>query len=130
MDIDLVITDTAGQEEYSLLPMHALQSCDGYLLVYAVNDSNSFEGLKNIYKKLQENIGSTRPIVIVGNKVDLNVSSNFAYLIKATVVNFSQKKSLYKVFKTRILLDTIVCMIVFSSDRYDFSMNFIIFLFL
>ena len=92
MDIDLVITDTAGQEEYSLLPMHALQSCDGYLLVYAVNDSNSFEGLKNIYKKLQENIGSTRPIVIVGNKVDLNVSSNFAYLIKATVVNFSQKK--------------------------------------
>ncbi|XP_075259803.1 GTPase RhebL1-like [Convolutriloba macropyga] len=72
MDIDLVITDTAGQEEYSLLPMHALQSCDGYLLVYAVNDSNSFEGLKNIYKKLQENIGSTRPIVIVGNKVDLN----------------------------------------------------------
>ncbi|XP_063719974.1 GTPase RhebL1-like [Symsagittifera roscoffensis] len=71
MEIDLMITDTAGQEEYSLLPTHALQSCDGYLLVYAVNDINSFEGLKNIYKKLQETIGTSRPIIVVGNKLDL-----------------------------------------------------------
>ena len=72
-----MITDTAGQEEYSLLPTHALQSCDGYLLVYAVNDINSFEGLKNIYKKLQETIGTSRPIIVVGNKLDLGVSGGF-----------------------------------------------------
>ena len=73
MDIQLHIIDTAGQEEYSLLPSK-VQTCDGYLLVYAVNDSNSFEGLKNIYKKLEEFVGVTRPITVVGNKKDLDVS--------------------------------------------------------
>ena len=73
MDIQLHIIDTAGQEEYSLLPSK-VQTCDGYLLVYAVNDTNSFEGLKNIYKKLEEFVGVTRPITVVGNKKDLDVS--------------------------------------------------------
>ncbi|KAH7731850.1 GTP-binding protein Rheb [Aphelenchoides avenae] len=69
---NLKITDTAGQQEYSLFPRSCLLDVDGYILVYAINDRRSFEILRTIYDKIVDNVGDANiPIVIVGNKVDL-----------------------------------------------------------
>jgi len=72
----LMITDTAGQQEYSLFPRSCTLNIDGYILVYAINDRRSFEILRTIYDKIMDNIGDSGiPIVIVGNKLDLQHTS-------------------------------------------------------
>uniref|UniRef100_A0A915DSG7 AH domain-containing protein n=1 Tax=Ditylenchus dipsaci TaxID=166011 RepID=A0A915DSG7_9BILA len=67
----LKITDTAGQQEYSLFPRSCVVDIDGYILVYAINDRKSFEILQTIYDKIVDNMGESVPILIVGNKLDL-----------------------------------------------------------
>uniref|UniRef100_A0A914C0I8 Rheb n=1 Tax=Acrobeloides nanus TaxID=290746 RepID=A0A914C0I8_9BILA len=71
----LKITDTAGQQEYSLFPRSVTLDIDGYVMVYAINDRKSFEILSTIYDKIVENVGENIPILIVGNKQDLQHSS-------------------------------------------------------
>ena len=67
----LKITDTAGQQEYSLFPRSCSLDIDGYILVYAINDRKSFEMLQKIYDKIMDNVGDNVPLIIVGNKLDL-----------------------------------------------------------
>jgi len=73
-DYNLVITDTAGQQEYSLFP----RSCSldhGFILVYAIDDRRSFEILKTVHDKILEFGDTNVPLVLVGNKLDLQHSS-------------------------------------------------------
>ena len=71
-DIKLVILDTIGQNEYT--PFLQNKYCigvHGYILVYAINDENSFEAIQHINKILLESIGSKFvPRIIVGSKSD------------------------------------------------------------
>ncbi|MCP9258066.1 GTP-binding protein Rheb [Dirofilaria immitis] len=53
----LQITDTAGQQEFSLFPRSCAIDIDGYILVYAIDDRKSI------------------PIVVVGNKLDLHFNA-------------------------------------------------------
>ncbi|KAL4229322.1 hypothetical protein ACF0H5_012364 [Mactra antiquata] len=69
----LQLVDTAGQDEYSILPQSYYMNIDGYILVYSVNSQKSFEVVQFVYDKLLDmkgNIGSI-PVVLVGNKCDL-----------------------------------------------------------
>ncbi|XP_060575240.1 GTP-binding protein Rheb-like [Ruditapes philippinarum] len=69
----LQLVDTAGQDEYSILPQSYFMNIDGYILVYSVNSQKSFEVIQFVYDKLLDmkgNIGSI-PVVLVGNKCDL-----------------------------------------------------------
>ncbi|XP_052790813.1 GTP-binding protein Rheb-like isoform X1 [Mya arenaria] len=71
----LQLVDTAGQDEYSILPQSYFMNIDGYILVYSVNSLKSFEVIHFVYEKLLDmkgNIGSI-PIVLVGNKCDLTM---------------------------------------------------------
>uniref|UniRef100_A0A0N5AQF7 GTP-binding protein Rheb n=1 Tax=Syphacia muris TaxID=451379 RepID=A0A0N5AQF7_9BILA len=71
-EFDLEITDTAGQQEYSLFPRSVSVDVDGYILVYAIDDRKSFEIIRAIYEKLMENYcDRNTPLVLVGNKLDL-----------------------------------------------------------
>ena len=64
--------DTAGQDEYSILPQSYYINIDGYILVYSVNSRKSFDVIKIVYDKLLDMKGSANiPIVLVGNKTDL-----------------------------------------------------------
>ncbi|KAE9421106.1 hypothetical protein Angca_005739, partial [Angiostrongylus cantonensis] len=75
-DYNLRITDTAGQQEYSIFPRSCSVDIDGFILVYAIDDKKSFEIIQIIHDKIMETIGDNKvPIVIVGNKVDLQHSS-------------------------------------------------------
>lgn len=68
------LVDTAGQDEYSIFPHSYSMDIHGYVLVYSVTSSKSFEVIKLIYEKLLDMTGKVDvPIVLVGNKVDLHM---------------------------------------------------------
>lgn len=72
-DFNLRVTDTAGQQEYTVFPRSCSLDINGFLLVYAIDDRKSFEMCSNIYDKIVQVYGDTNiPMLIVGNKLDLN----------------------------------------------------------
>eukprot|EP01120_Amphizonella_sp_Union-15-10_P015701 TRINITY_DN8122_c0_g2_i1.p1 TRINITY_DN8122_c0_g2~~TRINITY_DN8122_c0_g2_i1.p1 ORF type:complete len:143 (-),score=11.19 TRINITY_DN8122_c0_g2_i1:256-642(-) len=70
--VSLEILDTAGQEEYSAMRDQYIQAGQGFLIVYAVNNPKSFQKL-NIFREaiFQVKDAESFPIVLVGNKIDL-----------------------------------------------------------
>ncbi|KAI9145567.1 ras family-domain-containing protein [Paraphysoderma sedebokerense] len=66
------LVDTAGQHEYSALRDQHLSSGNGFLLVFALNDNNTFEELKQLRERIIQARDRKRlPFVVVGNKCDL-----------------------------------------------------------
>ena len=71
-DIKVVLTDTAGQERYRNIASNYIKKADGILLVYNITDKDTFEGVKVWIKSIKEESGDSRPIILLGNKSDLN----------------------------------------------------------
>ena len=68
----LEILDTAGQDDYQTMLDTWINSADGFILVYSIDNKESFESTKTRYDriiKLKE--GQKVSIVVVGNKCDL-----------------------------------------------------------
>jgi len=68
----LDILDTAGQEEYSAMRDQYMRTGEGFLLVFAVNNSKSFEDI-SMYREQIKRVKDADdvPMVLVGNKCDL-----------------------------------------------------------
>ncbi|XP_065657559.1 ras-related protein Rap1-like [Hydra vulgaris] len=70
------ILDTAGQEEFAAMLDSSLSLGDAFIILYAVNSSSSWEELKSLKNKVLKgklNSGTDVPMVIVGNKKDLEL---------------------------------------------------------
>ena len=68
----LEILDTAGQDDYQSMLDTWIISADGFILVYSIDDKNSFEEAKLRYQRIVQNKGNNEySIIIVGNKCDL-----------------------------------------------------------
>ncbi|KAI6175299.1 GTPase HRas-like protein [Aphelenchoides bicaudatus] len=68
----LDILDTAGQEEYAAMHDHYAHNGDGFILVFALNDAQSFHNISRYREKICRAKDSPDvPIVLVGNKSDL-----------------------------------------------------------
>ncbi|KAM9265020.1 GTPase RhebL1 [Morus bassanus] len=75
-EFQLQLVDTAGQDEYTILPHSFVIGIHGYVLVYSVTSLRSFQVVKTLRNKLYESRGKTRmPVVLVGNKADLSLQS-------------------------------------------------------
>ncbi|ESP03039.1 hypothetical protein LOTGIDRAFT_212557 [Lottia gigantea] len=73
-DYSLQLVDTAGQDEYSVLPQSYFMNIDGYVLVYSVNSAKSLDVIKYVYDKILDMKGNTQvPVILVGNKSDLRM---------------------------------------------------------
>lgn len=73
-EYQLDLIDTAGQDEYSLVPTSYIMNIDGYVLVYSVTSAKSFEVVKIIYEKLLDMTGKKHlASILVGNKTDLRM---------------------------------------------------------
>ncbi|XP_059085337.1 ras-related protein M-Ras-like [Tigriopus californicus] len=69
----LNVLDTAGQEEYSAMREQFLRQGDGFLIVYSVTDTTSFERIPNFRDQIIAVKGKeSLPMILVANKVDLN----------------------------------------------------------
>ncbi|CAD6197374.1 unnamed protein product [Caenorhabditis auriculariae] len=68
----LEILDTAGQEEFSTMREQYLRTGNGFLIVFAVTDRNSFEEVKKLHELIcRIKDRDDFPILLVGNKADL-----------------------------------------------------------
>lgn len=68
------ILDTAGQDEFSIMNEKHLIGIHGYLLVFSVTSRQSFDVVEVIRDKILNSIGADSvPVVLVGNKCDLNL---------------------------------------------------------
>ena len=68
----LEIFDTAGQEELSALRDQALRVAEGFLIVFAITETSSFNQVEELHGCITRAKDSDRvPIVVVGNKADL-----------------------------------------------------------
>ena len=69
--IFLDIWDTAGQERYKSLTAMYYRNCTVAVLVYAINDTATFEALDMWLKELAEKVKPMPIVYVVGNKCDL-----------------------------------------------------------
>jgi Ras family protein len=77
--IYLEIMDLEGQTEYTIFSPNKFSfGYNGYILVYDVKNSKSFELIKNIYEQINILSGNTAKI-LVGTKCDKDLDSNFSY---------------------------------------------------
>jgi small GTP-binding protein len=68
----LEILDTAGQDDYQTMLDTWINSADGFLLVYSIDNRDSFESTKTRFDRiLKLKQGHKISVVIVGNKCDL-----------------------------------------------------------
>ncbi|KAH0787344.1 ras-related protein Rab-31-like [Histomonas meleagridis] len=65
------IWDTAGMEKYRALAPIYYRDSVAAIVVYDVTKRNTFEGLSDWIKSYHESAGESAPILIVGNKIDL-----------------------------------------------------------
>lgn len=78
-DYAIEILDTAGQDEFSIMNEKHLIGMHGYLLIYSVTSRLSFELVEVVRDKILNSIGlsdnsdgNNIPMVLIGNKADLN----------------------------------------------------------
>jgi len=68
----LEILDTAGQDDYQTMLDTWINSADGFILVYSIDNKESFESTKSRYDRiLKLKAGQNISIIIAGNKCDL-----------------------------------------------------------
>ena len=71
-DCQLEILDTAGQDDYQTMLDTWINTSEGFLLVYSIDNKESFEAIKVKYDRIvQLKEGQKFSVVIVGNKCDL-----------------------------------------------------------
>ncbi|KAG8585863.1 hypothetical protein GDO81_005176 [Engystomops pustulosus] len=71
-EFELDVVDTAGQDEYSLIPQSFIFGIHGYIVVYSVACARSFQIATGLHRTLVDKRGKClMPIVLVGNKTDL-----------------------------------------------------------
>ncbi|TNN20424.1 Ras and EF-hand domain-containing protein isoform 2 [Schistosoma japonicum] len=69
--------DTAGQETYRCVVRSYFRKIDGVVLMYAVNQPDTFANIKYWMEMIRESTSEANvPILLVGNKVDLRNTAN------------------------------------------------------
>ena len=72
-DLKMKIWDTAGQERFKSMSVQVIKTSDAVILVYAINNKNSFNALDTWLGKLSEASDiSRKKIILIGNKADLD----------------------------------------------------------
>ena len=66
------LLDTSGAEEYKGKMKEWVKFGDGFILVYSINNKNSFDSLKEKYESILKIKNQAQvPVILVGNKIDL-----------------------------------------------------------
>ncbi|XP_075776875.1 ras-related protein Rab-10-like isoform X1 [Pelodiscus sinensis] len=68
--VKLQIWDTAGQEQFHTISTSYFRGARGFVLVYDITNSDSFQGITNWMKDIHEKAGDEVDIVLLGNKCD------------------------------------------------------------
>jgi small GTP-binding protein len=100
-EYDLTVMDTAGLEEHSQIQTTYIANSHGFILVYSIENRQTYEVIKDIYNKLVLELnGEYRPIILIGNKCDLKdkrtvskeEGESLAHSMKASFLETSAKE--------------------------------------
>ena len=70
--IRLVLWDTAGQERFRSIPIKYYQNADGVLILFDLNNKNSFINVNNWAEDYKKNTNKNKTnMFLIGNKLDL-----------------------------------------------------------
>lgn len=117
--VKLQLWDTAGQETFVSITRSYYMSCATAILVYDVTNRASFVNISSWIQQVQQHADQNIPVIIVGNKVDLEHSrcvttkegADLAHSIAAHFVETSAKTNLnvHRLFEeaTREILHSI-----------------------
>ena len=70
-EIEITIYDTPGQEQYNTITASVIRSAEGILLIYDITKQKTFDKLNKWFNKIREIKGEDFPMVLIGNKCDL-----------------------------------------------------------
>ena len=70
-EINVKITDTAGQERYKSIAKNFIKKANGILLVYDITNKESFQNVFMWGMEIKDKSGDSEPIILMGNKIDL-----------------------------------------------------------
>lgn len=77
--IKIQIWDTAGQEKFKSLTKSYYRGAHGVIIMYDITNYKSFVDMVEWVKDVNTNINGETPIIIVGNKVDLDQCRTVGY---------------------------------------------------
>lgn len=84
----LDILDTAGQEEFSSMQDQWMRDGRGFLVIYSITSKPSFGVLDLLYQKILRTKGAEKvPVVLVGNKCDLDTERQIPFKEGAELAN-------------------------------------------
>ncbi|GET91937.1 small GTP-binding protein Rab18, putative [Leishmania tarentolae] len=98
--VNLQLWDTAGQERFRTLTSSYYRGAQAVVLVYDVNEPQSFHGLKkwldeaNSYCRRDEAESSSMVFLLIGNKTDLCPDENAMPLPRSTAHGFAQQNNM------------------------------------
>ena len=69
--VKIQFIDTAGQERYRSIAYNMIKNADGILLMYDITRKETFDNVSNWIENIRENKISNFPIILIGNKSDL-----------------------------------------------------------
>ena len=95
--VKLQVWDTCGQEVYKSLISNFYRNSSLALIVYAINNRNSFEHAEIWLNELKNQSNPNVKIFLVGNKCDLE---NDRVVSKEEGINFKEEKNLDKFVET------------------------------
>ena len=70
----LLFYDTAGEEKYKSIPKNYIKNMQGIILMYDITNKKSFDSIIDWISDVKEIKGENFPMILVGNKIDLNES--------------------------------------------------------
>ena len=69
--IKILFYDTSGEEKFKSISLNTIKNADGMALLYDITNQDSFEAIPGLIKSVKEAKGGNIPIVLLGNKCDL-----------------------------------------------------------
>lgn len=97
--INVKLWDTAGQERYKSLTQSYFKNAEGVIVTYDITNTESFDNLKfwiNSIKTNMENKNVFIPVIIIGNKTDMEESRE---IMIEDAKKFAEENK-YKYFET------------------------------
>ena len=96
--INIKIWDTAGQERFKALTQSYFRNAEGVILAFDVTNTSSYDNLKDWIGSIKKNLEGKNiflPLIIVGNKIDMEESREVE---KETAEQFATENN-YKYFE-------------------------------